>query len=195
MSVAKDEIKGLKPGVQSDGKEMNIMKTAKETRLAEIARLEKVPYNQPPKKGIDSGAWGKALELSLTPSRSKKTTVAGHGVEDNYFHLDGKRVPVEIKSNGGRIGALLKMEKPQNAYVVYRLHLCNSTTSGKMVDIPAKIMTVSRFLEILQKTGAVRENSRDKEPCIQPSKRGLWKELEGEMSYDPDRHYIKEEIR
>lgn len=170
-------------------------KTPKEIRSAEIARLEKVRYNQTPKKGVDSGAFGKALELELTPSYSHKTSVAGHNTADNYFYMDGKRVPVEIKSNGGRVGQLLKIENWGNSYVVYRLHMCNSTTGGKLIDIPARIMTVSRFLEILQTAGAIRKNSRDGEPCIQPSKRGLWQLLESETLYDPNRKYDRNEIR
>ena len=170
-------------------------KTSLEIRKAEISRLEKICYNQTPRKGVDSGAYGKALELELTPSHSRKTCVAGHGTADNYFHLNGKRVPVEIKSNGGRVGQLLKIENPKSAYVVYRLHLCNSTTGGKMVDIPAKIMTVEHFLHLLEISGAIRLNSRDKEPCIQPSKRGFWQLLEQETEYNPNWHYSREEIR
>lgn len=170
-------------------------KTPMETRKAEISRLGKIPYNQCPKKGVDSGAFGKALELELTPIHSPKTCVAGHNTADNYFYLDGKRVPVEIKSNGGRVGQLLKSENPETSYVVYRLHMCNSTTGGKLIDIPARVMTVSRFLEILQTAGAIRLNSRDKEPCIQPSKRTLWNSLESETLYDPNRKYNRNEIR
>lgn len=169
--------------------------TPMETRKKEIARLGKIPYSQTPKKGIDSGAYGKALELELTPCHSRKTCVAGHNTADNYCYIDGKRKSIEIKSNGGRIGQLLKIVNPTEQFIAYRLHLCNSTTGGKMVDIPAKIMTVARFLEVLEMAGAIRENSRDKEPCIQPSKRTLWKLMEDELDYNPERHYKRDEIR
>lgn len=169
--------------------------TPMETRKKEIARLGKIPYSQTPKKGIDSGAYGKALELELTPCHSHKTCVAGHNTADNYCYIDGKRKPIEIKSNGGRIGQLLKIVNPTEQFIAYRLHLCNSTTGGKMVDIPVKIMTVARFLEVLEMAGAIRENSRDKEPCIQPSKRTLWKLMEDELDYSPERHYKRDEIR
>ena len=170
-------------------------KTPKEIRSAEISRLEKIPYAQTPKKGIDSGAFGKALELELTPSHSRKTCVAGHKVADNYCYVGNDREPIEIKSNGGRIGQLLQLEHPEKAFVAYRLHLQNSTTGGKLIDIPAKIMTVSRFLGILQTAGAIRRNSRDGEPCIQPSKRTLWELLENELDYNPNRHYTRKEIK
>lgn len=169
--------------------------TPMETRKKEIARLEKIPYAQTPKKGIDSGAYGKALELELTPCHSRKTCVAGHNTADNYCYIDGKREPIEIKSNGGRIGQLLKTVNPMEQFIAYKLHLCNSTTKGKLIDIPTKIMTVSRFLEILQTAGAIRKNSRDNEPCIQPSKRTLWKLIENELDYSPERRYSRGEIR
>ena len=170
-------------------------KTASEIRFAEITRLEKIPYAQTPKKGIDSGAYGKALELELTPCHSRKTCVAGHNTADNYCYIDGKREPIEIKSNGGRIGQLFKIVNPTEQFIAYKLHICNSTTKGKLIDIPTKIMTVSRFLEILQTAGAIRKNSRDNEPCIQPSKRTLWKLMENELDYNPERRYSRKEIR
>lgn len=170
-------------------------KTPKEIRSTEISRLGKIPYNQKPTKGIDSGAYGKALELELTPSHSHKTCVAGHKTADNYCYIDNGREPIEIKSNGGRIGQLLQLEHPERAFISYRLHLQNSTTGGKLIDIPPKIMTVSRFLEILQTAGAIRKNSRDGEPCIQPSKRTLWELMENELDYNPNRHYTREEIK
>lgn len=169
-------------------------KTPKEIRSAEILRLEKIPYAQTPKKGIDSGAYGKALELELTPSHSHKTCVAGHNTPDNYCYVDGQREPVEIKSNGGRIGSLLKIENPNYAYVVYKLHLCNSTTGGKMIDISPRIMTVSAFIAILNECGAIRKNSRDGESCIQPSKRGLWYLLEMQTEYHPNKKYARFDI-
>lgn len=170
-------------------------KTPMEIRKAEISRLGKIPYSQTPKKGIDSGAFGKALELELTPCHSHKTSVAGHNTADNYFYLDGKKTDIEVKSNGGRIGALLKITNPENSYIVYRLHLCNSTTGHRMIDISPRIMTVARFIEILQTAGAIRANSKDKEPCIQVAKRTLWRLIEQETEYIVNRRYTKEEIR
>lgn len=169
-------------------------KTPMEIRKMEIDRLEKIPYNQCPRKGIDSGAYGKALELELTPSRSHKTCISGHNAPDNYCYVDGQREPVEIKSNGGRIGSLLKIENPDYSYIVYKLHLCNSTTGGKMIDIAPRIMTVSAFIAILNECGAIRKNSRDGEPCIQPSKRGLWYLLEMQTEYRPNEKYIRSDI-
>lgn len=169
--------------------------TSKQIRNNEIKRLEKIPYNQAPKRGIDSGAYGKKMELELTPKKSHKKRVAGHGEIDNYFYLNEKKEPIEIKTNGGRIENLLKTKNPQKKYVAYKIHLCNSTTGGKMVDIAPRIMTVSHFLEILNAVGAIRMNSDGKEHCIQVSKRGLWQAMEKEPIYDPDRHYTIGEIR
>lgn len=170
-------------------------KTSKQIRNNEIERLEKIPYNQTPRKGIDSGAYGKKIELELTPKKSQKKRVAGHNESDNYFYLDGKKESIEIKTNGGRIENLLKIKTPQKSYIAYKIHLCNSTTGGKLIDIAPRIMTVSHFLEILNAVGAVRMNSDKKEHCIQVSKRGLWQAMEKELVYDPNRHYTIDEIQ
>lgn len=65
----------------------------------------------------DCGKFGKAFELITAPQRSYKKGVSAQNKNDVYIKVDGKRVAVEVKTNGGRIGSLYKKGAPK--YTIY----------------------------------------------------------------------------
>lgn len=152
---------------------------------ARIAREEAMAhYNAinpfvTPTKGVDSGAFGKAREIAHTRDNSLKKGVSKQGRADNYFNYNGNgRTPYEYKTNGGRVGGILRsLENGHDGFVVYELHICNANTSKKPRDVAPVIMHYSTFINFLEEVGALHENSRDGEMCIQSSKKDLYLRL------------------
>ena len=79
-------------------------------RLTEVKRI--LSFDS-----ADCGKYGKAFEVLTAPKRSYKNGVAAQGKADLFIKVDGKRVAVEVKTNGGRIGSLYKKNAPK--YVIY----------------------------------------------------------------------------
>lgn len=123
--------------------------------MSKYEEIRKEKINKILASKTDDGRKGKAFELENARKRSKKIDVAGVNENDGTakFLINGKvkYIPVEFKTNGGRIDNILEKK-----YVVYRLDLCNSTTSNirRYVDpviIPSKI-----FVDFLYSINAVK---------------------------------------
>lgn len=103
----------------------------------------------------DDGRRGKAFEIEITRKGSKKITVSGINENDNTakFMINGEiqYIPVEVKTNGGRIDNILDKK-----YVVYRLDLCNSTTSNKRRHVEPVIIPSQIFVDFLYSINAVK---------------------------------------
>lgn len=117
----------------------------------------------------DNGAIGKAFEIALQSVFSARTNYAKQGANDKTLTIDGKRVSVEIKSNGGRIDNIEKSD-----FVIYGFDICNSTTKGKRRVCDVIICPSAVFLDALNKCGAVKEIYHAHKVdgrAIQPSKK------------------------
>lgn len=155
----------------------------------------------------DSGRWGKAFEILFVSDTSRKTCVAAQGKVDGYFYLDGERKAVEYKTNGGRIGSLYDLRKPENAYIVYSMDFETRQTYRKDgTPRPTKhyvvepiILKVSDFLTILEHCGATKvighEGKDDYEVAIQGDSAKLAKCLSDyPIAYDPNAKYTSEDF-
>ena len=155
----------------------------------------------------DSGRWGKAFEMLFVSDTARKTYVAAQGKVDGYFYLDGERKAVEYKTNGGRIGSLYKLRKPESAYIVYSMDFETRQTYKKDgTPRPTKhyvvepiILKVSDFLAILEHCGATKvighEGKDDYEVAVQGDSAKLAKCLaEYPIAYDPNARYTSEDF-
>ena len=155
----------------------------------------------------DSGRWGKAFEILFVSDTARKTYVAAQGKVDGYFYLDGERKAVEYKTNGGRIGSLYKLRKPESAYIVYSMDFTTRQTYKKDgTPRPTKhyvvepiILKVSDFLTILEHCGATKvighEGKDDYEVAVQGDSAKLAKCLaEYPIAYDPNARYTSEDF-
>jgi len=95
----------------------------------------------------NSGAWGRAVEICSRLPKSNKITVSTQNRADAYAKIDGRRVAVEIKTNGGRV------DKIKAKYIVYSVAI-NNKTGNK--TIPARIMRTEDFMEMLRTYGALK---------------------------------------
>ena len=155
----------------------------------------------------DSGRWGKAFEILNVSDTSHKVTVSAQGKIDGYFYLDGKRKPVEYKTNGGRIGSLYNLRKPENAYIVYSMDFETRQTyrkdgtprDTKHYVVAPVILKVSDFLAILEHCNATKvighQGKGDDEVAIQGDSAKLAKCLaEYPITFDPNTKYTTEDF-
>lgn len=155
----------------------------------------------------DSGRYGKAFELLFVSEKSRKARVAPQGKVDGYFYYNGKRMPVEYKTNGGRIGSLYKMTKPENAFIIYSMDFETRQTyrkdgtprPTKHYQVAPVILKVSDFLAILEHCGATKvighAGKGDDEVAIQGDSAKLAKCLaDYPITFNPDNHYTTEDF-
>lgn len=177
---------------------------AKEMRDERIDDLKEINYRVKPTKGIDNGAGGKIAELEETREGSEKYKVSGAGRVDNYVTIDGKARAIEIKTNSGRIGNILRaLECGKNGYIVYGYSVKNANTKGELWEVPKKIFTFSAFVALLESVGAIRinqghasKNFVDCEPSIQASTKKFYNAVKNSpaLIYDKNKKYTSEEI-
>lgn len=155
----------------------------------------------------DDGRWGKAFEILNVGSTSRKVDVAKQGKVDGYFNLNGKRHAVEYKTNGGRIGSLYKLAKPEASFIVYSMDFETRTTYRKDGTArPTKhyvlapvVMKVSDFLKVLEHTKAYKtighREKNDYEVAVQGDSVKLYKVLsEYPITFHPDTMYLTEDF-
>lgn len=182
--------------MKKDGK-ITRWQDAKKYKDAEQKRLEKIAYYESinscviPTKGIDSGAKGKAFEISLTREGSLKVGVAKQGKVDNYFSYNGKATSYEAKTGGGIIAGLYrKLERGEDGFVVYMLDVCNSGTQYMRRVINPIILRISDFVNCLEECGAIAPNSRTGEPCIVKTSKKMYLRLsEYPIAFDSNKSY------
>ena len=155
----------------------------------------------------DDGRWGKAFELLNVSTKARKSYVAKQGKADGYFYLNGKRHPIEYKTNGGRVGSLYRMTKPENAYIVYSMDFETRQTyrkdgtprDTKHYTVAPIVLKVSDFLAILEHCNATKvighADKGDDEIAIQGDSAKLAKCLANyPIPYDPNLEYYTEDF-
>ena len=150
----------------------------------------------------DSGVAGKVKELLRRDADSRLTRVQAQGKNDAYIVIDGKRYPLEVKTNGGRIQALYRVKNPDTRFIVYELDF--RTKPGKPrkdgTCKPAehrqacKVMTVRAFIELIESTKAYKtigHNDSDREVAVQADSKKLYQALTtgGYIDYDREATY------
>lgn len=177
---------------------------AQEMREKETERLSAIDFRVKPTKGIDSGAGGKVIEFDATREGSEKYRISKRGEADNFVNIDGRARRVEMKSNSGRIGAIIRsLAQGKDGYIVYDYDVCNANTKGETWKVPQKIFTFSAFVALLNSVGAIRINEghekkgyTDREFAIQASTKKFYNAIKNSpaLLYDKDKKYTSEEI-
>lgn len=158
---------------------------------------------------IDCGMYGKVKELLSHDSKSTITRVQAQGKNDAYIIIDGKRKPLEVKTNGGRISSLYKLNAKArtNRYIFYTLDFTVKAGKPKKDGTckPAEhryfsgVMTIAKFIDILDSTNATKvigHNESDKEIAIQSDSKKLYKALiaSNAIEYNPNWEYFSEDF-
>lgn len=134
----------------------------------------------------DDGRNGRAFELRCARANSRKVRVSKQGQNDCYTLFEnenGKRyaVPFEAKTNGGRIGDIIaRVDSGKDGFVVYELDYTASTTKNQRRYVPAVIMPMSLFIQMLRECNAIKavnKNGVQVDWAVQPSSKKMYLRL------------------
>lgn len=184
-------------------------KDTKRKALAEALinkNVERYNNNEP----VDSGLYGKVTELLSHDEKSTIYRVQPQSRNDAYIIVDGKRKPLEVKTNGGRIASLYKLNTKarENRYISYTLDI--TVKAGKPrkdgTCKPAEhryinaLMTIAQFIDLVESVNATKiigHNESDKEVAIQSDSKKLYKALVNGnyVEYFRDWEYFTEDFR
>ena len=163
------------------------------------------------------GLRGCLAELFTCGRTARKFGVAGVNENDGYIRFlnttSGKldRVPIERKTNGGRLGMFYEKEfvdgcyirhtsvRSKNRvpvqYIVYSMDYYapvakskKNPNGGKVHrEVPAKVIPISVFLDFLEENKLIKStNGVNPEPAVQVSSAKLyWALLDWPIDYDP----------
>lgn len=167
--------------------------------------IARVKNNEP----VDSGLYGKIKELLSHNTKSTITRVRAQGKADSFITVDGKRKPLEVKTNGGRVESLFTMSERAKTTNYIRYTLDFTVKAGKPKKDgtckPAEhryfdgVMTVAKFIAILEETRAYKiigHNESDRERAVQSDSKKLYKALleSDAVEYVADFNYTAEDF-
>ena len=156
---------------------------------------------------IDSGLYGKVVELLSHDEKSTIYRVQAQNRTDAYIIIDGKRKPLEVKTNGGRIENLYRLKAKDSRYISYTLDVVIKAGKPRKDGTckPAEhryvnaLMTVAQFIELVESVGATKvigHSASDREVAIQSDSKKLYKALVNGnyLEYFRDWEYFKEDF-
>lgn len=133
------------------------------------------------------GTSGIVTELMCARPNSRKTDVSKQGKADVHIKYNGRYIPAEVKTNGGRVDTLLNGTNKAK-FVIYALDFTQKHKAGK--NTPAReehrhidpvIIPTDIFVEVLRECNAIKEvahNGVVDGIAIQPSSKKLFQWLE-----------------
>lgn len=163
-----------------------------DTKKMQAAKLEKLNAQRSANcariraNANDSGAEGKVFEIECARPLSGKVNVSAQNRTDVHILLDGKYVPAECKTNGGRVDDLLNGTNKAK-YVIYRLNFTQKHKASKKHPafeenrvIEPVIIPTSLFLNMLCECNALKTVAHDGVVdgiAIQPSSKKMYERL------------------
>lgn len=111
----------------------------------------------------DCGRFGRAFEMACARPNSRKTRVSAQGRADVSVRYNGRYVPAECKTNGGRVDDLLSGTN-KSKFVIYQLTFIQKHKATKkhgaweeVRKVPAVIIPTGLFLNMLRECNALKE--------------------------------------
>jgi len=148
-------------------------------------------------RDVDSGWYGRIVELSSHTGKSRKIRVAKQGKADTHIKLEknGKirYLPCEVKTNGGRISSLYEKNAPK--FVIYSMNVSNSLCKEPRI-IPPVVIKTSDFLQLLEDCNAIKNtNGKNDELAIQAISKQLYQRLlDYPILYDENAIYTEDDF-
>ena len=134
----------------------------------------------------DCGRFGRAFEMACARPNSRKARVSAQGRADVSVRFNGRYVPAECKTNGGRVDDLLN-GKNKAAFVIYRLQFVQKHKASKSApawdeirSVPAVVVPTDLFLQMLTECNAIKavaHNGTQDGIAIQPSSKRMFERL------------------
>ena len=134
----------------------------------------------------DCGRFGRAFEMACARPKSRKARVSAQGRADVSVRYNGRYVPAECKTNGGRVDDLLNGTN-KSKFVIYQLTFVQKHKATKsheaweeVRNVPAVIVPTDLFLNMLRECNALKEvahNGVVDGIAIQPSSKKMFERL------------------
>ena len=134
----------------------------------------------------DCGRFGRAFEMACARPKSHKSRVSAQGRADVSVRFNGRYVPAECKTNGGRVDDLLNGTN-KSKFVIYKLDFVQKHKASKKHEayneirsVPAVIVPTSLFVNMLIECNAIKEVRHGGEVdgiAIQPSNKKMYERL------------------
>ena len=150
------------------------------------------------------GTNGIVTELMCARPNSNKADVSKQGKADVHIKYNGRYIPAEVKTNGGRVDTLLNGTNKAK-FVIYALDFTQKHKAGK--NTPAReerrhidpvIIPTAIFLQVLRECNALKEvahNGVVDGIAIQPSSKKLFQWLENwPVEFHNDWDYTSEDF-
>ena len=150
------------------------------------------------------GTNGIVTELMCARPNSNKADVSKQGKADVHIKYNGRYIPAEVKTNGGRVDSLLNGTNKAK-FVIYALDFTQKHKAGK--NTPAReehrhidpvIIPTAIFLQVLRECNAIKEvahNGIVDGIAIQPSSKKLFQWLENwPVEFHNDWDYTSEDF-
>ena len=99
------------------------------TKEDAVRALDSARYNP----AIDSGYFGRVTENQCARPKSRKKCVSSAGQADVHVKYNGRYVPAEVKTNGGRVDSLLDGSN-KSKFVIYVMEYVQRHKAGKKTE-------------------------------------------------------------
>ena len=165
------------------------------TKEDAVRALDSARYNP----AIDSGYFGRVTENQCARPKSRKKCVSSAGQADVHVKYNGRYVPAEVKTNGGRVDSLIDGSN-KSKFVIYVMEYVQRHKAGKKTEaweerrsIGPVIIPTALFLNCLQEVNAIKTVNKHGEYDglgIQVSSKKLYQRLlQWPVEYDRTRDY------
>lgn len=165
------------------------------TKEDAVRALDSARYNPV----IDSGYFGRITENQCARPKSRKKCVSSAGRADVHIKYNGRYIPAEVKTNGGRIDSLIDGTN-KSKFVIYVMEYVQRHKAGKKTEaweerrsVGPLIIPTALFLNCVQEVNAIKTVNKHGEYDglgIQVSSKKLYQRLlQWPVEFDRTRDY------
>ena len=135
------------------------------TKEDAVRAMDSARYNP----AIDSGYFGRIMENQCARPKSRKKCVSSAGKADVHIKYNGRYIPAEVKTNGGRVDSLIDRTN-KSKFVIYAMNYTQRHKAGKKTEaweehrsISPIIIPTALFLNCLQEVNAIKTINKNGE--------------------------------
>lgn len=165
------------------------------TKEDAVRTMDSARYNP----AIDCGYFGRITENQCARPKSRKKSVSSAGKADVHIKYNGRYIPAEVKTNGGRVDSLIDGTN-KSKFVIYVMNYTQRHKAGKKTPewwewrvVGPLIIPTALFLNCLQEVNAIKTINKHGEYDglgIQVSSLKLYQRLlQWPVEYDRTRDY------
>lgn len=135
------------------------------TKQDAVRAMDSARYNPT----TDCGYFGRITENQCARPKSRKKGVSSAGKADVHIKYNGRYIPAEVKTNGGRVDSLIDRTN-KSRFVIYAMDYTQRHKAGKKTEaweehrfISPIIVPTALFLNCLQEVNAIKTINKNGE--------------------------------